>query len=144
MSKESQINHRILRWVVALAVGFAIMTFAFLRISDPEPRMQRAREEAAVLAGREILQEYIAIGPNGDVVDPLAPRRSVGRVYVYPTDSGWQVSGYYRRDRTDAWHPFLLELDSAGRLVSLSVRDDDSELGLRSSTDPKFSAVPRK
>ncbi|MEQ9561459.1 MAG: hypothetical protein RLN69_02985 [Woeseiaceae bacterium] len=138
----SRVNHRILRWVVAFAVGFSLATYAFLRISDPEPRMQRAREEAVVVAGREILKSYIAVGDAGEIVDPLAPNRKVGKVYVYPTDSGWQVSGYYRRNRDDRWHPFLLDLDTGVRLVSLSVRDDDEELRERASLDPRLSAVP--
>ena len=138
----SRVNHGILRWVVAFAVGFSLATYALLRISDPEPRMQRAREEAVVLAGREILKSYIAVGDAGEIVDPLAPNRKVGKVYVYPTDGGWQVSGYYRRNRDDRWHPFLLDLDTDVRLVSLSVRDDDEELRERSSLDPRISAVP--
>jgi hypothetical protein len=138
----SSLNHRILRWVVAFAAGIALAAYSFLRISDPEPRMQRAREEAVVLAGREILQRYVAIGTDGEIVDPLAPKRKVGTVYVYPTDTGWQVSGYYRRKPDDQWHPFLLELDIDVRLVSLSVRDDSVELLSRSGEDPKFSAVP--
>jgi hypothetical protein len=114
-------------------VGFALAAYSFLRISDPEPRMQRAREEAVVLAGREILQSFIAIGTVGDIVDPLAPNRKVGKVYVYPTEAGWQVSGYYRRNRDDRWHPYLLDLDADVRLVSLSVRDGDDELRERSA-----------
>ena len=142
MSHESRFNHRVLRWVVAFAIGVLLAVMAYLRISDPEPRLQRAREEAVVLAGREILRSYVGLGSDGELVDPLAPRRRVGKVYVYPTETGWQVSGYYRRDTADSWHPFLLELDTSVRLVSLSVRDDDSELGARSETDPRFSVSP--
>jgi hypothetical protein len=131
-----------LRWVVAFAVGFALAAYSFLRIADPEPRMQRAREEAVVLAGREILQGYVAIGRVGDIVDPLAPNRKVGKVYVYPTDAGWQVSGYYRRDRNDQWHPYLLDLDADVQLVSLSVRDSDDALRAQAAEDSRLSAVP--
>jgi len=31
-------------------------------------------------------------------------------VYVYPEPPGWAVSGYYRRDETDRWHPYLVTL----------------------------------
>lgn len=141
MKDESRINHRVLRWVVAFGVGFVVAALSFLWISDPEPRKQRAREEAVVLASREILRSYVTLGPDGELVDPLAPKRRVGKVYVYPADSGWQVSGFYRRAATDGWHPFLMELDSSVRLLSLSVRDDDSELAAISAADPKLTVT---
>jgi len=142
MSGKVGLNHRVMRWVVAFTIGFALAFYAFQRISDPEPRLQRAREEAVVIAARAILQDYVL--PNGviEIVDPLAPRRKVGKVYVYPTDSGWEVSGYYRREPGDRWHPYLLGLDKDARLKSLAVRDTDGKLADLATQDPRFSVVP--
>ena len=70
------------------------------------------------------------------IVDALAPQRKVGKVYVYPLESGWDISGYYRRDDDDRWHPFLMALDSELSLRSLKVQDSDSSLAQRAATDP--------
>jgi len=139
MVTRTGINHRVLRWIVAFGVGFALAILAFQRISDPEPRLQRAREEAAVLAARDLLTVYVVQDGALEIVDPLATNRKVGKVYVYPNDHGWDVSGFYRRGPTDKWHPFLMNLDAGTRLVSLSVRDTDLRLQEVAATDPKFS-----
>ncbi len=131
--------HRIIRPVVAFSVGIVLALYAFERISDPEPARQRAREEAVVISAREILKSYVPAGGEIEIVDPLAPNRVAGKVYIYPTDNGWEVSGYYRRNESDRWHPFLMSLDTGGELVSLTVRDDDEEVGAIAAGDPKFS-----
>lgn len=131
-----------LRWVVALGVGFALAILAFDRISDPQPRLQRMREEAVVLTAREILQSYVSPLDDFEVVDPLSPDRKVGKVFVYPAGDGWEVSGHYRRNRADNWHPYLISLDARMDLVSLAVRDGNDRLIGMSAQDPKFSAVP--
>jgi hypothetical protein len=135
-------KHRVLRWFVAFAVGVALAMYAFDRVTDPEPRLQRAREEAAVMTAREILQSYVAPTGQIELVDPLAANRKVGKVFVYPTDAGWEISGHYRRNPGDSWHPFLMSLDPQGELVSLAVRDANERLIGMSAQDPKFSAVP--
>ena len=135
-------GHRALRWIIAFAAGLLLALYSFQRITDPEPRMQRAREEAAVLEAREVLQDYVTDGTGVELVDPLQANRRVGKVYIYPVDGGWEVSGHYRRGPDDRWHPYLMRLDPELRLVSLSVRDGDEELLARSATDPRFSAVP--
>jgi hypothetical protein len=142
MTGKGGFDHRVIRWVFAFAIGFALAFYAFQRISDPEPRRQRAREEAVVVAARTLVQNYVLPGGVVETVDPLAPQRKVGKVYVYPTDSGWEVSGYYRRDAADRWHPFLIGLDKDIRLKSLSVRDADEKLAALAAADPKFSVVP--
>jgi hypothetical protein len=134
--------HRVLRWVLALAAGVFLALYSFERITDPEPRMQRAREEAAVLKAREILQGFVAGAHAIDLVDPLQTNRKVGKVYIYPSASGWELSGHYRRDAGDVWHAYLMRLDPQLRLVSLSVRDGDARLAGLSAEDPRFSAVP--
>lgn len=136
------INHRIMRWVVAFGFGLIVSLYAFQRISDPGPGMQRAREEAIVRTARDILGETIAPGAALEIVDPLSPDRKVGKVYVYPTDSGWEVSGHYRRGSPDSWHPFLMQLDAGSTLVRLSVRDRDTRLLRRAAEDPRLIVTP--
>jgi hypothetical protein len=135
-------KHRVLRWVLAFTAGVILALYSFERITDPEPRLQRAREEAAVLKAREILQGFVSGGDVIELVDPLQTNRKVGKVYIYPAESGWEVSGHYRRNAGDAWHPYLMRLDPQLQLVSLAVRDGDTRLIGLSAEDSRFSAVP--
>jgi hypothetical protein len=134
------IPHRILRLVFALATGLLLAFYAWERASDPELRARREREEAAVLAARAILGTYVGKASTLEIVDPLAPKRAVGKAFIYPAGSGWEVSGHYRRDRSDHWHPFLMRLDGDLSLVELSVRD--AALAGRAATDPKLVIRP--
>ena len=131
--------HRIIRLVVALAVGIVLALYSFQRISDPEPALQRAREEAAVISAREILRAYVPAEVPIEIADPLAPNRVAGKVYIYPSENGWDVSGHYRRNDSDRWHPFLMLLDANVELLSLAVRDDDEKLRAAAGDDPKFA-----
>jgi len=131
--------HRIIRPVVAFSVGIVLALYAFERISDPEPARQRAWEEAVVISAREILKSYVPADEEIEIVDPVAPNRVAGKVYIYPMDDGWEVSGYYRRNESDRWHPFLMSLNANIDLVSLSVRDADENLGAAADHDPKFA-----
>ncbi len=131
--------HRIIRPVVAFSVGIVLALYAFERISDPGPARQRAWEEAVVFSAREILKSYVPADGEIEIVDPLAPNRVAGKVYIYPADNGWEVSGYYRRNESDRWHPFLMSLSEKVELVSLSVRDADEKLAAAADDDPKFS-----
>ena len=133
--------HRIIRPVVAFSVGIVLALYAFERISDPEPARQRAREEAVVISAREILKSYVPADGEIEIADALAPNRVAGKVYIYPTDDGWEVSGYYRRNESDRWHPFLMSLNANIDLVSLSVRDADENLGAAADDDPTFSVA---
>ena len=132
-------RHRVIRLVVAFAIGIFLALYSFQRISDPGPGLQRAREEAVVLSAREILKAYVSKGGEVEIVDPLMTDREVGKAYIYPTEDGWEVSGHYRRLGTDRWHPFLMSLDTDVELVSLAVRDDDQSVGAAAADDPKFS-----
>ncbi|HEX7718827.1 MAG TPA: hypothetical protein VF389_03385 [Woeseiaceae bacterium] len=133
--------HRFVRLVVAFAIGIAVALYAYDRVTDPEPALQRAQEEAAVLASRSILADYLAVGPGLQIVDPLAPDRVVGKVFVYPSAEGFDVSGHYRRSDTARWHPFLMRLDHNAGLLDLSVADDDEQLRQRSAADPRLRVV---
>lgn len=135
-------HHRIIRLAFAFAVGIALAVYSFQKISDPEPARQRAREEAVVLAARDLLRAAIPADDEIQVVDPLATNRVAGKVYIYPTAEGWEVSGYYRRKDEERWHPFLMRLDGNVQMVSLSVRDKDSRLQRAADSDPKLSVLP--
>jgi len=136
------INHRYLRWIVAFSVGLVLALLAFQRATDPEPARQRAIEESVVYEARQILVSYVLPGGDLQLVDPLAPDRKVGKTYVWPNEDGWDVSGYYRRDENDVWHPFLMNLDASSQLISLAVKDGNDRLIGMSAQDTKFSAVP--
>ncbi|MEX0976440.1 MAG: hypothetical protein WDZ50_05025 [Woeseia sp.] len=133
--------HRIARLVVAFAIGMAVAIYAYDRVTDPEPARQRSQEEAAVHASRAILAEYLAVDSGLQIVDPLAPDRVVGKVYVYPTAQGFDVSGHYRRSDTARWYPFLMRLDRNATLIDLSVADDDEQLRQRSVSDPRLRVI---
>lgn len=137
-------SHKILRLVVAFAIGLALSLYAYHRVTDPRPAMQRAEEEAVVRNARSILEGYLEAGGDLRIVDPLAPDRKVGKVYIYPTDAGWEVSGHYRRNDRDRWHPFLMQLDADAALSSLSVRDNDRALAAKADTDPKLQTTPQE
>ena len=94
------------------------------------------------MSAREILSSYVAPGARFDLVDPLAPNSKVGKVYVYPSATGWEVSGHYRRDTSDSWHPYLINLNEQVELVTLAVKDADERLLGMSAQDARFSAVP--
>jgi len=132
-------NHRIGRNLFALAVGLAVAVLAFLWVSDPEPGAQRAAEERAVLESRALLYAVIA-NDSLEIVDPLAPDRKVGKVYVYEEPPGWAVSGFYRRDADDRWHPYLLTMNGALELEWLKVQDPALEA--RAQENPVVELLP--
>ncbi len=136
------INHRYMKWVIAVGAGLLLSVLTFQRATDPVPGRQRAIEESVVAVARDILASYVS--PDGELqmVDPLAPDRKVGKVYILPANDDWEVSGHYRRNNADRWHPFLMRLDASSVLVSLAVKDDNERLIGMSAQDPRFSAVP--
>jgi hypothetical protein len=136
------INHRYMKWVVAIGAGFLLALWAFDRSTDPEPTRQKVIQEAVVAESRLVLKSYVAPDGQLHLVDPLAPDHKIGKVYILPAGNGWDVSGHYRRNEADQWHPYLLKLDSESRLISLAVKDGNSRLIDMSSRDERFSAVP--
>lgn len=115
-------NHRIGRSVFSLVVGLVVAFIAYQWITNPEPRQQRQTEERAVLASRELLISAVGVEAL-EIVDPLAPNRKVGKVYIYAEDPGWAVSGYYRRDADDRWHPYLLNMTADLELYAFKAED---------------------
>lgn len=132
-------NHRIGRNVFGLAVGLAVAAFAFQWISDPGPRAERAQEERVVEVARTLLAAVVD-SDGLEIVDPSAPNRKAGKVYVYAEEPGWAVSGYYRRSEEDGWHPYLMTLTKGLELVSLKVQDQG--LAARAAADPKLEVRP--
>ncbi len=115
-------NHHTGRLLFGLGVGLLVAFGAYQWITDPTPRTERQLEETAVIAARNLLESELAIGAV-EIVDPLAPDRKVGKSYVYRSDFGWEVSGYYRRDAADLWHPYLMALDNSLTLTHLKLSD---------------------
>ena len=132
-------SHQIGRIIFALGVSAMIAFLAYGWIADSAGRAERVAEESAVLAARAILIDRLAI-EELQIVDPLAPQRKVGKVYVYREPPGWAVSGYYRRGEQDRWHPYLLTLLEDHSLQRLKVKD--RELLQRAATDLRLEVVP--
>ena len=123
MSAKDSLKHRIGRAVFAGAVGIATVLIALNWIGDTERRAQRDAQERAVLASRELLVEAVGAA-SLEIVDPLAPDRAVGKGYIYEQEPGWAVSGFYRRDEGDRWHPYLLVITEDHRLHDFRAEDD--------------------
>jgi hypothetical protein len=104
-----------------------VAVLAFQWITDPVPRARRDAEEQAIQASRVLLREAVGHA-DIEIVDPLAPRRKVGKVYIYAEAPGWAISGHYRRDETDRWHPYLMHLTEALELHALKANDEALDL----------------
>lgn len=136
------INHRLGSILFGVVAGLAIATWSYYWITDPQKLEQRQREERAVLHARDLLAARLSIREL-QIVDPLATNRKVGKVYVYPTGDGWDVSGYYRRDERDRWHAYLLSMSSGLELKALRVDDADPSLGALAASDPLLDVAAR-
>jgi hypothetical protein len=115
-------NHRVGRLVFGFSVGLIIAVLSYRWIADTGPRIERQEQERVVVASREHLHATLDLGQL-ELVDPLSPDRVVGKAYVYPAGDGWEVSGFYRRDDQDLWHPYLVTLDASTKLTHLKISD---------------------
>jgi hypothetical protein len=120
-----------------LGVGLLVAFLSYQWITNPAPRAERQLEEAVVLDARNHL--IVQLGVR-ETVDPLAPNRKIGNSYVYRAGTGWEVSGFYRRDENDRWHAFLMSLDGARNVTLLKVQDN--ELAERASEDSILEVSP--
>jgi len=127
-----------MRLVVAFSVGLLVSYGSFQWLTDTERPERRAEEEAVVKASRAILLSYID-SEDLAVSDALDRVRAAGKVYVFPTERGWELSGHYQRAGEKIWHDFLMQLDKDLRLERLSVNDDDARLRALAKSDPLFS-----
>ena len=123
--------------VFGIAVGLIVAVTAYRWITAPEGRAVREQEEAAVIAARASLGTLLGQS-SLETVDPLVPRRSVGKTYVYPVADGWEISGFYRRSAADRWHPFLLRLDESLSAQHLKVHDASPALLRRAAKDERL------
>ena len=127
--------------VFGLVVGLVVAFLSYQWITNPERGAERAAQEAVVLAARELLHETLAIAEL-EIVDPLSPDRKLGKVYIYPLADGWEVSGFYRRDNSDRWHPYLAVLAADLSLRSLKIQDADAEIARKAASNPMLSVMP--
>ena len=130
-------NHQIGRWVFALGVGVLVAFLSYRWITNPEPRIERQQQVEVVMVARESLVTATGI-ESAEIVDPLEPDRKVGKVYIYRAGDGWEVSGFYRRNEDDKWHPFLMVLDATPAMTNLKVQDQ----GLAGNTNPQLEVLP--
>jgi hypothetical protein len=125
-------------WVFGLGVGLLVAFVSYRWLIDPSPRIERQLQESAVMASRVVLLETLGRS-SLDIVDPLAPDRVIGKVYVYRANEGWEVSGFYRRNADDLWHPYLMTLDGNNELAHLKVSD---RALLDRAAEPKLEVLP--
>jgi len=134
-------NHRIGRIVFVFVIGLLVASVSYRWITNPEGRVERALQESVVGASRGHLRSAVGID-SLEIVDPLAPNRKAGKVYIYAEGDGWAVSGYYRRDEIDRWHPFLMTLNTDQSLSFLKLQDRDQQLIERAASDPLLEINP--
>ena len=127
-----------------LIISVSVAFLSYQWITNPEPRAERTLQESVIVVAREALKSVIEADAI-EIVDPLATNRRVGKAYIFPNgdkgdNGGWVVSGFYRRDENDRWHPFLMTLNAGMLVEPLQVRDNNQELLERAENDPKFEA----
>ena len=133
-------NQRVRSIIFGIVVGLIVATLSYQWIMNPDRREQRAEEERVVAVSRTLLIGKLAMG-DIELVDPLEPQRKVGKVYIYPLANGWEISGYYRRNDNDLWHPYLLTLSTSLSLTSLKIKDSDAGLGQLAAMDPTLEVL---
>ena len=133
-------NQRVRSIIFGIVVGLIVATLSYQWIMNPDRREQRAEEERVVAVSRTLLIEKLAMG-DIELVDPLEPQRKVGKVYIYPLADGWEISGYYRRNDANRWHPYLLTLSTSLSLASLKIKDGDAGLAQLAAMDPTLEVL---
>lgn len=128
--------------VFAFGVGLFVSYLSYQWITNPDRAAIRAVEEGVVRESRQILESYVGDNQKIEISDPLDRVREAGRVYLFPIDDGWEISGQYRRAGDTSWRPYIMTLDRDARLVTLSVRDIDAALIARAADDPKLTVLP--
>jgi hypothetical protein len=86
---ETVASHRLTKVLVAFGLGFAQAQFAFHLATNARSPETRAREEAMVHLARDNLTRHVASDGPLEIVDPLAPNRAIGKVYIYPSNDGF-------------------------------------------------------
>lgn len=133
------VNHRITSWIFALVIGLFLSYCSYQWTADTDRDEQRALEVSVVKQSRLFLESYVGFDNGIEISDPLNRVREAGKVYIYPVESGWELSGHYRRTGERRWHPFLMTLDPDASLVSLLVEDAYAPLVEKAATDEILS-----
>ena len=131
------LNHTVIRIVVTFVFGLAVAYGSYQWITNTDRTVRRAEEEAVVFASRDILRSYV-LDQNLEISDAVDRDRDAGKVYLYPMDDGWELSGHYRRQDEKKWHAYLMSLDENVALVSLFVQDTDQRMLELAHSDPKL------
>jgi hypothetical protein len=128
-------NHRIGRAIFALVIGLLVASLSYQWITNPEGREERALQISVVELSRDILKSAVGI-ESLEIADPVSPNRKAGKVYIYSEGDAWAISGYYRRNEDDRWHPYLMTLHSDLSLSFLKLQDRDQLLIDRAAENP--------
>ncbi len=134
-------NHRVGSIVFGLAAGLVVAAWSYQWLVSPEKLRERSEQERIVTLARAHLAAKLGVD-DPEIVDPLAPQRKVGKVYVFRTADGWEVSGFYRRRGEDRWHAFLMSIAADDSLRLLKIKDRNDGLAVRSLDDPALEVVP--
>ena len=134
-------NHRIGSVVFGLVIGLAVAIGSYQWLTNAEKELEREQQERVVQLSRDLLTKKLQLS-DPEIVDPLAPQRKVGKVYVYPLQDGWEVSGFYRRRDDDRWHAYLISIESDESLRLLKVQDRSQYLAEMAATDPMLEVLP--
>lgn len=129
------------RVIFTLVVSLLVAWLAYQWITNPAGREERLLQVAVVESSRALIAAVIDTGTI-EIVDPLSPNRKVGKVYVYPEGEDWAISGYYRRQEGDRWHPYLMLLRADHSLISLKLQDKSPQLIERAESDPMLEISP--
>jgi len=126
--------------VFGIVAGILVAVFSYRWITDPGRGVERDDEERVVRVVRTQVVALLGLA-SAEYVDAIAPDRAVGKTYVYPLADGWEVSGYYRRDARDEWHPYLATVGDDRSLRSLRVRDGHPAVDARAAADARVEAL---
>jgi len=127
--------------VFALLIGSLVAWLSYQWVTNPAGREERSLQVAVVESSRVLIATVID-ADSLEIVDPLSPNRKVGKVYIYPEGKDWAVSGYYRRQEVDRWHPYLMLLAEDHSLISLKLQDKNPQLQMRAGSDPLLEISP--
>jgi hypothetical protein len=129
-------KHKFLRIIIFSILFIAVLTYTYRNVYEPISANQRDDEIQIIHITRSIIKNYIDISPDIEIIDPLNPNRKIGKSYIFPSDNGWEISGYYKKTDYDNWHPWLISLNSVNELVSIAVKDDNPRINKKSIEDP--------
>jgi hypothetical protein len=130
-------NYSLKQIIFAISVGGFLAYFVYQSTVKPPHLMTRQNEEHIIQKATLQIRDMLFLPYESEIIDPINTDRDVGKTYIYPAGKTWQVSGFYRRNYNDSWHPWLITLDEEGVMINLSIKDDfelfDDQVLLNSS-----------